>query len=79
MTGENHSYPALRSVHDERAYLLRRAEDHLHLAEKSREVEARAIHQRLRQMYETQAELVAVVLKDQVFPAKLPGTKPYLD
>ncbi|WP_341208309.1 hypothetical protein [uncultured Sphingomonas sp.] len=64
MTGENHPYPTLRSVDDERAYLLRRAEDHLHLAEKSQEVGARAIHHRLRQMYETQAELVAVVLKD---------------
>lgn len=64
MTGENHPYPTLRSVDDERAYLLRRAEEHLHLAERSREVEARAIHERLRQMYESQAELVDVVRKD---------------
>lgn len=57
-------YPALRSVSDERTYLLRRAEDHLQLADRSREVEARAIHLRLHQMYQTQAELVTLVLND---------------
>lgn len=64
MTEETRPYPALRSVADERAYLLRRAEDHQQLADRSQEVEARAIHLRLRQMYETQAELVTIVLKD---------------
>jgi hypothetical protein len=56
--------PVLRSGAEERDYLLKRAEAHLHMAETARELGSRAIHLRLSRLYREQAELVAIVLPD---------------
>ncbi|WP_230483045.1 hypothetical protein [Sphingomonas sp. Leaf21] len=64
MDDPHHPDPEVPPTLDEHAYLLRRAEAHLQLADKAVEGGARAIHQRLSRMYGEQARLLALVPKD---------------
>lgn len=61
----NPGSPAVvRSGPEERAYLLRRAEDHRKLAERTTDTETRMVHLRLRQLCEDRAAGIGVVLTD---------------
>lgn len=64
MSAENNPDLAIRSGADERGYMLRRAEDHRQLAEKTDDAGSRTIHLRLHELYSEQAALVVMVLPD---------------
>lgn len=64
MSDLHHIDPSPRLGADEQHYLLKRAEDHRRLAEKSNEPGARAIHLRLERLYQEQATLLAMVFRD---------------
>jgi len=64
MSEPNDPPPVLRSGAEERAYMLKRADDHLRLAGTAHEPGTRAIHLRLHRLYREQAERVAIVLPD---------------
>ena len=53
-----------RTGTQESDYMRRRAEEHRLLAERTDDTGAKAIHERLRQLYQEQADLVVMVLPD---------------
>ena len=52
----------VRSGPEEREYLLRRAESHLQLGEKTNEMGSKLIHLRLHRLYKERAETLRMVL-----------------
>lgn len=56
--------PNFRSGAEERAYLLRRADEHRQMVEKTDIAESRVIHERLEQLYREQVRLLNLVLPD---------------
>lgn len=64
MTDTQSDTPVFRSGPEERAYLLRRADDHRQSAENAADIGSRAIHARLEQLYREQAQLLEIVLPD---------------
>ncbi|RZM37484.1 MAG: hypothetical protein EOP67_01055 [Sphingomonas sp.] len=62
MSSGHDLYPSFNADADEREYLLRRAEHHRQLAEKSQQPASRSIHRRFQQLYEQRAAWIGVVL-----------------
>jgi len=64
MAQQHEPDPAPRTGPEEQEYLLRRADDHHLLAERTGDSDARAIHLRLRQLYLQRAGRAVVVHQD---------------
>jgi hypothetical protein len=64
MTTTHDSDHNFRPDEEERDYLLRRAEDHRQLAEKSEDASSRSIHLRMTRLYEEQAASAPLVVMD---------------
>lgn len=64
MSPEHEPLPIVRTPEEERDYLLRRAEHHRLLAERSDEAGARSIHQRFQYLYQERADATVMVLPD---------------
>ncbi len=64
MSNGDSQHPSFEADAEEREYLLRRAEHHRQLAEKSQQPASRSTHTRFQQLYEQRAEHIDVVLSD---------------
>ncbi|MES2339992.1 MAG: hypothetical protein V4537_18010 [Pseudomonadota bacterium] len=64
MTDLHRPDPFRRTGSEERGYLLKRADDHRQLAEKSSEAGARALHLRFERLYLEEAACTVVVDRD---------------
>ena len=56
--------PTRRNGPEERTYLMKRADDHRRMAEKSAEAGARALHLRFQRLYQEEAGCIVVVVQD---------------